>query len=109
MNQFPHEEEAIDKYFDVLDGLGRLDFVHGALKWFPFWLCWIIVKTGVLHLFTLAFRKDFKYKSSYDFVCQLTDNKDLRQGMHSQIANVNILDAIYFISLLSFLKIFNFK
>ena len=78
IHQFPDEEEAIDKYFDVLDRMGQPDYVHAALKWFPLWLCRIIAKTGILHLFTLAFRKDLNDKSAYDYVSQLTDNKDLR-------------------------------
>jgi len=80
--QFPGEEEAIDKYFEIVDRMGmRPMLVIGALKLLPLWLCWLLAKTGIVHLLTIAFRRDFE-KSSYDIVCELTENKDLRQGGH---------------------------
>ena len=58
--QFPDEHEAIDKYINILDRIGPVDMVYGALKWLPLWLCWILSKSGLLHLFTKAFKKDFE-------------------------------------------------
>lgn len=83
--QFPGEEEAIDKYFEVVDRMGmRPMLVIGALKLLPLWLCWLLAKTGIVHLLTIAFRRDFE-KSSLDYVSELTENKDLRQGGHIRV------------------------
>ena len=82
-DQFPDEHEAVDKYFEVINGMGKLSqiIIYLVLKVLPLWASWILAKSGFVHLFTLAFRKEFGERSAYDFICEYTKNKDLRTLM----------------------------
>ena len=52
--------------------------IYMMLKVLPLWVCWVLAKTGLLHLFTDAFRKEYGERSAYEVVCSLTQDKDLR-------------------------------
>lgn len=74
---FPDESEAIDKFFDLLKEASGGSMVLGALKILPLWLVKIVIKTGLIHLFTNMWQGQFQ-KSTQDIIMGLTDNPDLQ-------------------------------
>lgn len=75
--QFPGNQEAIDKFFKILyDGQGIVGKLL-ILKELPFWLIQIIIKLGLHHLYSNAWRGVFS-KTTKEVVEGLTKNKSLQ-------------------------------
>ena len=75
--QFPGEDEAIDKFFKMLSTCEIGMTIISVLKICPLWLSWLLTKTGVVHLLTSVFGKEYK-KPTLELVSELTKNRDLR-------------------------------
>ena len=75
--QFPNETKAIDKYFELIDQTKSFEIINGLLKLIPLWLAWIVVQSGLLHVFSNLWSGIFK-KSTLEVVKSLTTNQDLQ-------------------------------
>ncbi len=64
--RFPGEEDAIDKYFDLLSKEPKFNWFVVALKIAPKWIVWIVLKTGEAEYFTasLVCLQEYKIKIS---------------------------------------------
>jgi all-trans-retinol 13,14-reductase len=77
LKQFPAEKDAIDTYLSMVEHSKSFDVIHGAMKLIPLWLAWIVVKLGLLNLFSPLWSGLYK-RSTMDVVKTLTSNKDLQ-------------------------------
>lgn len=85
LEQFPTEQSAIRKWFDLMSelketkgGQERLQMPFMVfLKVMPLWLSWFLAKTGLINLVTPTFRKKYD-RSSLEILSEFTDNDDLK-------------------------------
>ena len=75
--QFPSEHLAIYKFFKLINETKSSALTLGALKLAPLWVSWLVIKTGLIHLFSNLWRGHLK-KTTYELIQELTDNKDLQ-------------------------------
>lgn len=75
--QFPEEETAVNKYFDLLAASSKTSTVHGIMKMIPLWLVKIILLSGIMKYATNIFRPEYTI-STLELVEGLTSNKDLQ-------------------------------
>ena len=76
--QFPGEDEAIDKYFEICHEVKTsFDEIHGLLKLLPLWLSWLVVRFRIVNMVSGLWSGLYK-KNTLDLVKTLTDNKDLQ-------------------------------
>ena len=75
--QFPREHMAIYKFFKLINETKSSSFTLGALKLAPLWVSWLVVKTGLIHLFSNLWRGHLA-KSTFELIQELTGNKDLQ-------------------------------
>jgi len=76
--QFPDEENAIDKYFELVKEYTQASKAAAILKVIPLWISKIICKTPLLNLFLTKLWNDEKRKTTLEVVEELTSNKDLQ-------------------------------
>ena len=77
LKQFPDEQNAIDKYFEIVQETKKFDDINGILKILPLWMSWIIAKSGILNMFCSLWSGLFK-KKTLEAIQEITKNKDLQ-------------------------------
>jgi len=75
--QFPEEEKAIDKFFEIVDEYSGNIMVSVMLKMMPLWLSKLICHTFISRWVNKLWHGG-KEKSTLELVQELTDNKDLQ-------------------------------
>ena len=77
--QFPQEHDAINKFFELLQGAEEWRNWIVTLKTLPLWLSKFLYKTGIVGRLTGVFGEIYKGASLKQVVENLTKNKDLRE------------------------------
>ena len=75
--QFPHEREALNKFFYLLDEAYAWHLALFGMKLIPSWLVKFIFVSGLSKVIVRCF--EFRNSTLKDVIESVTDNKDLRE------------------------------
>jgi len=77
---FPEEHAAIDTFFAALQSEKGTALIRILLKLLPLWVSKLAVYSGLVNMLTPLFKGPLNM-TTQEFICSITDNKDLRTVM----------------------------